>query len=65
MQPIAGKPGSHRDSTMVEMCAVDVGAWLAGDGPQSGPNHYQFCSATLDLPWRVSISPIKRLASAG
>ena len=50
---------------MVEMCAVDVEAWLAGDGPQSGPNHYQFCSATLDLPWRVSISPIKRLASAG
>jgi len=22
----------------LEVCAVPVGAWLAGDGPQSGPN---------------------------
>jgi len=46
LQPIAGKPGSHRDRTRLESRtvptdlrtdAVPVGAWLAGDGPQSGP----------------------------
>jgi len=37
-QPIAGKPGSHRDSEYLEVYAVPVGARLAGDGPQSGPN---------------------------
>jgi len=36
-QPIAGKPGSHRDRENLEVCAVPVGARLAGDGPQSGP----------------------------
>ncbi|TFF42825.1 hypothetical protein E3U47_02685 [Pseudomonas sp. RIT623] len=41
-----------------------VGAWLAGDGPRSGPLSHHF-SATLDFPWRVSISSIRRLASAG
>jgi hypothetical protein len=32
--------------------------------PHSGLFHI-ILSATLDLPWRVSISPIRRLASAG
>ncbi|CAH0649367.1 hypothetical protein PSNVIR_03640 [Pseudomonas sp. Nvir] len=51
--------------TPVSPKAIPVGAWLASDGPQSGADFCQFCSATLALPWRVSISPIKRLASAG
>ena len=29
---------SHPDRIELKPCAVFVGAWLAGDGPQSGPN---------------------------
>ncbi|SPO58792.1 protein of unknown function [Pseudomonas inefficax] len=38
MQPIAGKPAPTPDRIEFQPCAVPVGAWLAGDGPQRGPS---------------------------
>ena len=38
-RPHRRQAGSHRNTTSLQVCAVPVGAALAGDGPRSGPGY--------------------------